>query len=35
MLIPVSACAKKDGRTFSSQVTYGATGALTIYFILK
>ena len=30
MLIPVSACAKKDERTFSSQVTYGATGALTI-----
>jgi len=35
MLIPVSACAKKDGRTFLSQVTYGATSALTIYFIVK
>ena len=35
MLIPVSACAKKDGGTFSSQVTYAATSALTIYFIVK
>ena len=35
MLMPVSACAKKDGRTFSSQVTYGATSALTVYFIVK
>jgi len=34
-LIPVSACAYKDGRTFSSQVTYGATGVLRIYFIVK
>jgi len=31
----VSARAYKDGRTFSSQVTCGATGALTIYFIVK
>jgi len=35
ILVPVSACAKKDGRTFSSQVTYGATSALAIYFIVK
>jgi len=31
----VSACANKDGRTLSSQVTCGATSALTIYFIVK
>ena len=38
MLIPVSVCAQKDRRTFSSLVTYGATGvkrALTFYFIVK
>jgi len=34
-LIPASARAYKDGRTFSSHVTYGATGARTIYFIVK
>jgi len=34
-LIPVSARACKDGRTFSSQVSYGATGALIIYFIAR